>query len=805
MLRNYFTISIRIFKNQPVYTVINVFGLGLGLACCIVTFIFLSNELSYDSFHKKKNQLYKLVTSYKTDQGDIRHDSRSVYPLADAIRRDLPEFGSILQIQGPYENTISYTDTDGNFKIFKEQGTIYVSEQFFEMLSFNILRGAGGEILSEPNKVFLTERLAAKYFSDEDPIGKMVRLQNDSSVAEVVGIIENPPLNSSLPFDLLISYKTFANRYPNIHENWKMTWVGSLYIEFGENQDLSVARDRLNSILPKYIGDEDAAKYKLDFLPITKIHTADEYGYNTFYTIPHELIYTLIVLSILLIGTACLNFINLATALATKRGKEIGIRKTIGGNKKQLVIQFMLETVLVVTLSSIFALTVAQIFLFVLNDYLSQYTIFDLQITFESILFLVPLIITVTFMAGFYPSLIVSGYDPVDALKNRISVQKGSGSYFLRKGLVLAQFCFSLLMLVSLIIITSQMQFLSNTEMGFNREQVIHLKVPTNAAKSDKVAAFRGELLKLSYVFEASKSFGPPVGGSSWNTSFKKLENEYEDGMRGSLRFVDENYVKTWDIELAHGDGLIANEVNDSTFHVLVNKKFLEKIEFTPEEAIGKRFGFNNNLYGIIDGVTENFNTNSLKVTLRPAILAYRPDYFSGIDVKVEGKHFLEVQPQLETIFHEFFPRALFEYVDPEDAIRDSYALEEFVYHIIQVFSIISVIISVIGLYGLVSYMVARNSKMIGVRKVFGASTMEILRLFIWDYFILLGIAFLLASPLAYYIMDMFLSSFVYHISLSVWYFLLAFLMIVVIAILTVGWKTYHSAIQNPAHSLRYE
>ncbi|MCR9254190.1 MAG: ABC transporter permease [bacterium] len=805
MIKNYLTIAFRVFKNQLVYTLINVFGLGLGLACCLVTYVFLSHELSFDTFHEKKDQVFKVVTEYTTDQGEIAHLAKTSYPLAPAINRDLPDFGKVLQVQGPYENQISFT-LDGDFKIFKESGTIYTNEHFFDLLSFEIIRGASGEILEQPGKAFLTETLAKKYFGDLDPIGQILSVQKDSAKVEVVGIVKDPPVNNSLPFDLLISYETFKNRYRSVHrDNWMMLWFGSTYVGFEGTYSLSEKEDRLNTILEKYIDKEEAAKYRFQLMPITEIHTRDEYGNNTNYTIPSIVIYVLIVLTVLLIGTACLNFINLATAQAINRAREIGIRKTIGGNRAELKVQFFLETLMIVLLAAMVALTITQVFLFSINTYLQQYTNYSLQLSFDSLLFMIPVILIVTLLAGFYPAFVISGYHPIEAIKSKITERSGSGNYYLRRVLVVAQFCFSIMMIVSMIIVASQMNYLNNSEMGFNRENVVHLNLPTNYDQDPSVASLKSELLNLSYVESAAMSFGPPIGGFSWNCSFRRLENDYEDGMISTVKFVDANYIDTWEISFSSGKQLTPREVNDSTFHVIVNKKFLKKLQVKEEEAVGFKFAFNGNLYGIIDAVTEDFNTHSLKVDLQPVIMAYRPDYFSGIDIRLKGKNIHQASGNIEDVFRKYYPLAYFDFVVPEDAIQDAYALEKFVYRIILIFSVMSVIISIIGLYGLVSFMVARNRKMIGVRKVFGASTWSILKIFAKEYLVLLGISFVIASPLAYLIGTNFLSSFVYRIPMNPMFFVQAFLIVLVIAVLTVGWKSYQSATQNPANSLRYE
>ncbi|MEL6557359.1 MAG: ABC transporter permease [Bacteroidota bacterium] len=805
MYRNYLTIAFRIFRLRPAYSLTNIFGLAIGIACCLVTYLLLHHELTFDQFHTKKDNIYKVVIDYKTDWG-INHYSTVTYSVAPLVRQNLPEFDKVLELQGPYQNTVSFTNEAGNFQAFKEDYVLYASDLFFDMFDFEIIQGAAADALKEPGKVYLTEKSARKYFGSENPIGKSIQLQKDDEMAVVVGVVKNPPVNSSIPFDVLVSYETFKRRYPGIFRlDNTMTWACSVYLEFPDDHNQEALADKLTSTLRNYVPD-DADKYTFKLQPLTDIHTNELYGNGTHYVVPSQLVIGLIALAILLIGTACLNFINLSTAQAVKRSKEVGIRKTIGGHRSQLVLQFMTETFLIVFIATFMAFTITQLLLSSLNGYLNSMIPYELSFNGSLVVFALILMVIVTLLAGFYPSMILAGYHPIDAIRNTLTGNKKSGSFLLRKSLITAQFVFSILLITVTVIISGQIRYVNTMDLGFNKQDIVHINLTSNIVSNNKVVLLRDALQNKSYVKGVSSTADTPIGGGfGWNSSFKLPQNDYEDGMSASVKFVDEGFIDTYQIKLLAGENLRPKTINDSTFHTLVNKRLLEKLNVSVEDAIGMQIDFNGNLYARIVGVTEDFNTFSLKSEMNPVILAYRPTYLNGLSVKLQGQELSEIRADLENTFKEFFPTEYFDYFLLEDEFKEAYQLENILYRIVTVFTILALIISIMGLYGLVSFMTARYAKMIGIRKVFGASTTSIIRIFLKEYLLMLLIAFLIASPVAYLIGQEFISEFAYQITIGPVYFLLSLLIISIVAGLTVGRQSYKAASKNPVTSLRYE
>ncbi|MGB3464392.1 MAG: ABC transporter permease, partial [Cyclobacteriaceae bacterium] len=767
MFRNYLMIAFRIFRLRPAYSITNIIGLAIGITCCLVTYLLLRHELTFDRFHSKKDNIYKIVFDYRSDWG-TDYNSTVTYSLAPLVRQNLPEFNKVLELQGPYQNTIAFDDARGNYQAYKEEYVLYASDLFFDMFDFEIIQGATPEALKEPGNVFLTETTARKYFGSDNPVGKTLQLQNDAEKAIVAGVVKDPPVNSSIPFEVLVSFETFKKRYPGIFraEN-TMTWACTVYLELPEGHDKEAMEQKLTNILRNYV-PSDAEKFDFKLQALTAIHTDEKYGNGTHYVVPGQLIYGLILLAVLLIGTACLNFINLSTAQAIKRSKEVGIRKTIGGHRNQLIAQFMSETFLIVLIATLLAFTVTQLVLSALNGYLNSIIPYELQFDSSIILFATAMMVVVTLLAGIYPSIILAGYHPIDAIKNTLTGNKTSGSFLLRKSLITIQFVFSILLISVTVIISGQIRHINNVDLGFDRENVVHINLTSNIVGNKKVLNLKDALAGKSYVKSISATADTPLGGGfGWNSDFKLPQNDYEDGMSASVKFVDESFINTYNIKLAKGENLRPKSINDSTFYVLVNKKLLQKLNVPIEEAIGMQFDFNGNLYARVVGVTEDFNTFSLKSEMNPVILAYRPTFIQGLSFKLDGKKLAEIDQDLNTTFSEFFPDEYFDYFLVEDEFNNAYELEDAIYKMVILFTALALIISIMGLYGLVSFMTARYAKMIGIRKVFGASTISIIRIFLKEYLLMLLIAFVIASPIAWYIGNEFVSGFAYQISIG--------------------------------------
>lgn len=799
MIRNYFITAFRNFGKNKIYTLLNIFGLGIGMASCLFVFTIINFENSFDNWHSKKDRIYRAVRHY---YGDNRIFKSGIIPYTtgDALKASIPDIEGMVQFHGPVVEKIKVEDENSNISVFREDQILYTDEQFFEVLDFQLIKGSADQI-KEPFKVFITPSKAKKYYGNQDPIGKIL-INDDNEKLEIAGIIQESPDNTNLPYDMIISMATFRNRQPDLFTKlWGTTWAYSLYLLLPEDVSRQDIELKMTEIVSNHVEDSDKDKVQMLLQPLSEIHTDEQYGDGTNYVTPSMIMYAFTLIGFLLLATACLNFVNLSTAQAVKRSKEVGIRKTLGSHKHQLVIQFLLETLMIVIVSTILAFTMGQIMIQQLNNFLTIIE-YDLSYAPESMLFALLMIIVVTLLAGSYPSLIISRYQPIAALHNQINLKKGSGNINLRRILVVAQFVFTNLMLISMLIIASQMDFIKSKDLGFETDNIAIIELPS--AKLEKYETLKNTFLNKSYVEEATLEYGPPQSSSNWNNSYKHIGKAYEDGNNANIKFIDKDYLSFYGIDLIAGQNVKTEIVNDSIDHVLVNMKLAQSLGWdTPEAAIGQWFE-NSNKSKII-GVVEDFNVWSLKYQKAPVILMYQPQNFDDLAIKLPSQDIEAYLPDIKSTFHEHFPGELFEFAMLKNDIQENYIIDDLLHSVIQFVSVLAIVLSSMGLYGLVSFMTNQNAKNIGIRKVFGASTYSLLSIFGKEYAKLLVIAFLLAVFPVWFLMHLWIEEFTYRINITYIYFLSGFLISLVITVLTVGYKSYQSAVANPVESLRHE
>ncbi len=804
MLRNFFVTAVRNFRKNLSHTLLNIAGLGLGLACCLVVFTIINFEYSFDNWHEKRDRTYRLTKIY---HGDNRTSYGGIinYPTGKAIRENVPDLEKVVEFHGPQNEKLSFTDARGNFQVFRESGVLMTNRDFFDVLDFKLLSG-DIEAINEPNKIYLSEKLAAKYFEDKDPIGKILKLNGETNL-EVAGVVENSPDDTNLPYSCLVSIETLRQSEPTIWNNWGMTWAYSVYVLTKPDADIPTLNTKIDDVIDGLAnpGDEEEhAKTEVALQPLLSIHNDERYGDGYNYVTPSLMIWAFVFLGALILGTACLNFINLSTAQAIRRSKEVGIRKTLGSSKKQLVSQFLTETFVIVLFAMAIAISLGQFLLERFNQMLTSIG-YDLVYTDKVMAFALVLAVAVTILAGFYPSLILSGYKPVEALKNKVTIKRGSGNFNLRRSLVVIQFAFTTIMLIGTLIIAAQVSFMKNKDLGFDHTNVVNIDTPDESEVGPN--ALLEELKSKSYVTEASLAFTSPLAGSNWNNSYRIQGEEYIDGNNANMKFVDEDYLGFYKIPLVSGVNITEQFINDSAYNVLVTQHLLTTLGWKePSEAIGRTLtsGGGRNQYKII-GVVEDFNVSSAHNEIRPSMLMYRPEMMNQIALRLSSENISEYIGDIETTFREFYPNELFEFEVLTNSINERYLIEDLLHNVIRFVSLLAILLSIMGLYGLISFMANRNAKTIGIRKVFGATTSNILRIFTTEYIKLMLASFIFAAPVAYFLMDIWIREFAFRIPLSYSYFLLGFLITLVIALLTVGYRSFLAAKANPIQSLRYE
>jgi putative ABC transport system permease protein len=783
MLKSYFKIAVRTLLHNKSYAFINVAGLALGLAASIVIFLVVQNELSYDRFHRSADRTYR-VTVHALD-----YNPSVAFAIAPAFRNDFPEAEHVSQY---------YYQRNGLIKVgderYSEEGYAFADDQFAQIFDFTWLAGNSKTALKDPNTVVLTEAMARKFFGTNDVLGKTIRLDNQHDL-QVTGVIKDLPSNTHLSFIFLVSWETIRKEV-NTSNFWSIQG-GYLYVTLPGDVSEKRVTDRLPAFIRKNWGEDIARESILILQPLLEIHF--DKRYLTQITMPRsrETIYGLAGIALFIILTACINFINLSTAQSLKRAKEVGIRKTLGAFRRQLITQVLCETSLLVILSIILALGAVWSFL--------PYAVSLLNVRVDPTQLLKPqfisaitgvTVITILF-AGIYPALMLSGFQPIKALKSKVSDRSGE-NYFLRKGLVVVQFAITQILLIGTFVAGSQMDFFLNQDMGFEKEAVASF--PTGS----KADALRQKLLNIPGVQEMSFA----SAGPAYNTSFAPFSSP-ESGMNEvdvtELKRVDENYFGMYALELLAGEPIVRPSAGDTIVNVVVNETLISRLGIPdPEKALGKRILIGRSPV-FIKGVVRDFQSESKHKKIRACIMLYDSRAFWQTSVKLHPQNMRETLAAIDESWSELNPEELFTYEFMDDHIAKMYTQEEKMYNAFRLFSAIAILIGCLGLYGLVSFMAVQRTKEIGIRKVLGASVSGIVALFFNQFIWLIVIAFVIAVPVAWYTMDQWLHEFAYYITIGPGIFLVSILATFVIAGITVSHQSIKAALVNPVNSLRSE
>lgn len=801
MLYNYLITAFRNFLRNKSYTFLNVIGLGLGLSGTLVIFSIVTHQTSFDHFHSKADRVYRLVDHYSADYG-MEYDPSLPYPLGEALKNDIPDFEAVAQFHGPDGGVFSFHE-EGVLRNFKEEQILYAEPEMFKMLDFKILQGEGPDGLGDLNKIYLTEFLADKYFGNHNPIGRTINLNKDRKLT-VAGIIENHRNNTNIPYRAIVSLVTHREMYPGVYkDNWGMNWACAVYVMLPENADRTGIERKLDEVAAKYLDEDDRAKTNYELQPLKEIHTDERYGDFNHYIAPSVLIYALLVIGVLLLGASCLNFVNLATAQAFQRSREVGVRKTLGGSKSDLIFQFLLETLIIVFVAGALSITLAQYFLIQVNEWLTLISV-DFGLGWDAYVFLAIMVIAVTLLAGFYPAFVISGFQPSQALKGKIGINKGSGSMSLRRVMVIFQLVFTNLILISTVIVAAQIYYLKTKPLGFDPEHVIQIQGPSGSW--EKLPAVKSSLMQKPFVTKISQAWSSPQADSNWGSEYTLPGEAYRDGYDANLKFIDDDYFETFGLKLLSGQMLPQRMVKDSLPRpILVNETLLRSLELDPANALGAHVDYNGNMKGQVYGVVKDFHVYSLQNELAPIIFEYRAFMMDKLYIRVSTSDWSTAITDIESIFREYFPNDLFDYNMVTAEVDENYLEETLLFRLIFVFCGLSIALSILGLYGLVSFMSQKNAKSIGIRKVFGASTGNILKMVSKEYIYLTVFGFLLAFPLGYLAMDSWVSEFTYGIEIGPEYFLVSFVLSLLISTLSVGYKSAKAASSNPIDSLRYE
>ncbi len=801
------TVIRNLWKNRT-NAIINMVGLAMGLASCLFLYAFLKYEYTFDINQPKAEQIYRVNITKDYPNRTLR-DGNTESMLVTAIRNEIPNLEGIIQVIGPTNALVTIDPNTDQSRIFEEKRNLfYADTAFLSHFEYDFIAGNPKTALDDINNIVLSSKLVRKYYPDfvgreMDLLGKSIELHEEFTVT-ITGVIDNPPANSTIPFEALISAEIYYKLNEWDRDNWGNIAAGMTFVVLQPNQSIASVETQLKQIVQKYRHEDDAKIISYSLLNLLDIHSDPSWGYAGNYTTQKPMVIGFSVIGIFILISACINFINLQTAQSVNRAKEVGIRKVMGSSRWQLISQFLAETLILTSVAFLFALWIAEIALSEWNKLLSivqMNMVLDWSVIGVGLL----LIALVTLLAGFYPAIRLSGYEPVKALQNKFAVDKGGhkGTLFLRRTLVIVQFVISQLLLICTIVVALQMNYFVNKDLGFNTEQVLHISnFKPNQNQINQLAQGLSEIPEIEAF---SISSGPPQTGTRYNTTFIEVGQEDKGDMRTENKFVDHRYLDFWDVELIAGRNFRADEYDDTIQGFIVNEALVKQLEVdNPREAVGKML----KSYGTrapIVGVVKDFHNNVLNDEIGPVIMFCWNINSDGVDVKVNRGNYAAVLPQLETLWRSVYPSRTFAYLPMDDYMLQGYIVEDIMFKSIRVFAIIAILIGCLGLYGLVSYMAIQKTKEIGIRKVLGASYQQVLFIFSRKFFLWIIIAFAIAAPVAFQAMQLWLSNYAYRIELGWYIFALSLLVSIVLTAATISYKAIKIVLRNPVHALRYE
>jgi putative ABC transport system permease protein len=784
-----------LWKNKG-YTLINILGLSIAMASCILIFIFIRYQLSFDEGYKNQDRIFRFTTHWK--YSSFEDDSQGVpIPLAAAVRNELAGLekaativrgNAILQIK----------NKNGTNKIKTQERVYYAETDFFDIFNMGWLAGIPQTALAEPNTVALSETMARKFFGTaKNAMGKSIVLENKVNL-KVTAIFNDMPANSSMPFQIIISYQNF---YGKNNKQWDS--VGSqieCYALLKSGVTAADLQEPLRLFNKKYYQDKKIEGNQTNGLQALRdIHFSERYGNFADLSITRKEIYGLAIIGLFLMITACINFINLTTAQSINRSKEVGVRKVMGSKRKQLIVQFLTETFTITLIALIFACILTELALPQMQNLFKaqiSFSFFQHPIIFA---FLIGLVVVVSLMAGFYPALIISGFSPALAIKNKITVNSGNMS--LRKILIVIQFSITIILIIGTVVILQQMDYVHKKSLGFNTNAIAMMNVPADSLSQTKYNTFKERAQQINGVQLISYCQRPPLSSDVSSTNFTFNGHKNDDfELRTSM--ADADYFKVFDLKLIAGKIFLKSDTNNG---YVVNETFLKKMSIiNPQDAIGKIL-FQNGQKVPVVGVVKDFNDKSLKESISPLAIFSQKNAYYKIAVKLDKNQLMPAMNKMEALWNSTFPNGIYSAEFVNDDINRYYESERVMGILFRVFAGIIVFISFIGLFGLISFVATQRTKEVAIRKVLGASTLELVKMLNGSFLLMVFIANLVAWPLAYLFVSKWLSGFAYRIELSVWPFVLAFVLSMLITLITVSIRSYKAAVANTIDALKYE
>ncbi len=804
MFKNYFKIAWRNLLRNRLRTTIHVLGLSIGIAICFLIFNVVWYANSFDNFHPKEDQIYRIKTITDFGGGEVYPNSGTPVPLGEVIEDEIAGIETKARFYTTYQTKVVVQSPEKDFG--RTNNVILASPGFLEIFKREWIAGDAKNALVEPYSVVLTESSAEKYFPNEsvnDILGKeILYTETDTMYTQVTGVVKDFTENTDLIFTDFISFSTIsvsANKNRYAAEHWdNVNSSSQLYIRTQEGVEKSFLDQGLAAIVEKNLSDQEDTKTSFIAEPLKEVHFGQTYDDST--SVSKTFLNGLLVIGAIILILACLNFVNLETAQAIGRAKEVGIRKTLGGNKSQLIFQFLSETYLIVITATVISFLLVQLLMATFQTYLPKGMNVDF-LSQENILFILGFTFILTLISGIYPSLVLVSYQPQRALKGEIKQSnKFSLGVFLRKNLTVLQFASSIAFIILVSVISFQLKYVSSQPLGFNSQAILYSSLPYRGGL-DKFELLRDRLNQLSYVKGASLSGSLVSSVSLWTSDAQYQLDTAELDFFVQIVNMDSAFVDVNGLELLAGK----NSQNRDD-EVLVNEVFMKQVYVdTPEELVGQKMKFSGEEKTIV-GVVQNYHSRTLREEIRPTLMVYQPGSFRAINVKLQDNiNLAEAKLGLEKVYKEIIgeENQTFKFLD--DEIARFYEEDLKIRNVLGLACGLAILISCLGLFGLSSFTIAQRTKEISIRKVLGASILQILGLISKEYVLLVAVSFALAVYPAYYFLKDWLNGFQYRVEMPYFLFAIAGFGVLMICLFIVGLHSYNAAQTNPARVLKDE
>ena len=814
MFRNIITTTLRHFYKYKGYTLTNIFGLAIGLSTCLLIFLYVQDELSYDRFFTDADNIYRLEPHW-VGQGEDSHWAATQGSVLPEITRSYPEVVSSVKIHKPYHPPVFWRGD----KRFREKHTLYADSSFFDVFDFRILQGDPVTMLKGSGKIVLSKSASQRYFGQEDPMGKFLRVDTVSYM--IAGITEDTPRNSHLKYDILISLDHMRSQWDGVDRDGPATFYS--YVKFADDHSAEQVIRKYNEHIYTHLGMVVAGdstnvpedwEVRMIFNPITGIHlnghAEKEISHNS--DRKYVVIFSAVALFVLII--ACFNYMNLATAKSTRRSREVGLRKVLGATRKNIFSQFIGESFTLTFISMLIALFITELVLPEFNSFTDKQLRLDIFGNIPLFILIITIVIIVGFLSGSYPSVFMAGFSPLKTLKGNSMAAGGSKtSLYLRRGLVFAQFAISIFLIIGILSVNKQLQYIQNKKLGFDKEQVVVLEMPDRAAQA-KMEVMKNELLKNKDIISVATTSNVPgeripfltvrIPGNE-NGGNNQAENEGDGAFTMRTWSAGFDFVETLGLEMQNGRSFSKDFGTDEQQAFIINETAVRELEL--ENPVGHTFEY---LYGLpepkrgkIVGVVSDFHYASLHHEVEPLVIHIHPHYMRYLVVKVKTGDLRSTMAGIEATWNDHIPYLPINSRFLETSYDNLYRKEMSTGTILSVFTLLAIIIAVLGLFGLASFVTGQRTKEIGIRKVLGASLPGIIGNLSREFIILIALANLAAWVPAFLFIQNWLNGFSFRTNISIWIFAASAIISMLIAISTVGAKAWASVRANPVEALR--